>query len=99
MAIIKRIVRLEFFPENTGRFEEIFQGSKQQIKAFDGCLYLELCRDIHHPNVYYTVSHWQHAAALEMYRKSDLFKDTWAKTKALFSEKPQAYSLQSIEIV
>lgn len=99
MVMIKRIVRLEFFPENTGRFEEIFQGSKQQIKAFDGCLYLELCRDVQRPNVYYTVSHWQNSDALEAYRQSTLFTETWTKTKALFSEKPRAYSLQSIEIV
>lgn len=97
--MIKRIVRLEFQPDKTESFENIFQESKILIKAFDGCEYLELCKDVTADNVYYTVSHWLDADALEAYRQSALFTHTWAKTKALFSEKPKAYSLQSIEIV
>jgi len=97
--MIKRIVRLEFQPDKTQNFEGIFQESKSFIKAFDGCLYLELCKDVAVDNVYYTVSHWKDAEALEAYRQSELFTHTWARTKALFSEKPKAYSLQSIEIL
>lgn len=97
--MIKRIVRLEFQPDKTRNFENIFQESKSLIKAFEGCQYLELCKDVTADNVYYTVSHWQDAAALEAYRQSELFTTTWARTKALFCEKPKAYSLQSIEIV
>jgi hypothetical protein len=29
---------------------------------------------------------------LENYRNSDLFKTTWAATKALFNDKPMAFS-------
>ena len=44
----------------------------------------------------FTISHWDSEAALELYRQSELFKFTWAKTKPLFEEKAQAWSLLNI---
>jgi heme-degrading monooxygenase HmoA len=43
--------------------------------------------------VLFTFSIWDSEAALENYRQSDLFRDTWAKTKALFAEKAEAWSM------
>ena len=51
------------------------------------------------PNIFFTYSFWKNEAALEAYRNSELFKNTWAKTKVLFNEKPQAWSVEMLEIV
>jgi heme-degrading monooxygenase HmoA len=45
------------------------------------------------------LSFWETEEALELYRSSELFRSTWAKTKLLFDEKPQANSYSSIEIL
>lgn len=66
--------------------------SKARIKAREGCRYVELLRDERNPNVYFTRSIWDSEEHLNMYRDSELFKGVWAATKALFSDKPQAWS-------
>ncbi len=93
MSQILRIVRLTFQADKTRDFEQIFKESQPLIEAFEGCMGVELKRDFSKPNVYYTVSRWQCHEDLDKYRASQLFKTTWTKTKALFSEKAAAYSL------
>lgn len=90
---ILRIVRLTFHPENVDAFKAIFDESKDLIAAFDGCIEVKLKRDQELQNVYYTVSKWKSNDHLNSYRKSALFEKTWTKTKLLFSDKPQAFSL------
>jgi heme-degrading monooxygenase HmoA len=46
--------------------------------------------------VYFTISQWESEEALNNYRHSEFFKQTWVKTKALFQERAEAYSLSSI---
>jgi quinol monooxygenase YgiN len=92
-----RIVRMTFRPEAVGEFEAIFNDSKARIRAFPGCLHLELLRDLDQPHVFCTYSHWDGPGALEAYRQSELFKSTWAKTKALFAEKAVAFSVERVE--
>ena len=75
-------------------FLAIFTESKEKIKAFDGCQHLELLQDIHQPNLFFTFSFWKNEQALDAYRHSELFKTTWKKTKALFAEKPSAWSVE-----
>lgn len=94
---ITRIVRLSFEPNKVETFLEIFRDSKMLIRAFEGCQHLELNKDIHHENVYYTLSKWSSPDALEAYRHSDLFKTTWAKTKVLFNAKAVAYSIMQVQ--
>jgi len=84
---------MEFKPEKVNEFLEFFQSKKHHIQAFDGCLHLELCRDNLYENVYYTLSHWTEEKALEAYRHSDFFEETWKYTKRLFGGRPLAYSL------
>ncbi len=92
--MIKRFVKLTFRPEATQTFlDEVFEPSKKRIRAFPGCQHMELLRHTELPNVWFTFSIWDSEDALESYRQSDLFRDTWAKTKALFSEKAEAWSL------
>ena len=94
-----RIVRMTFRPEAVAQFEEIFNTSKRHIRTFPGCRRLELLRDLDRPHVFCTYSHWDGPEALEAYRQSDLFKTTWAKTKALFAEKAVAFSVERVEEV
>lgn len=94
-----RIVRMCFQEEKVEEFLKIFEESKHLIRAFEGCTYLELWQDVHLPNVFCTHSHWKEERFLEKYRQSELFKSTWAKTKVLFAEKPQAFSLYSKQVV
>lgn len=95
--MLTRIVRLCFKAEHTRAFEQIFDESKDKIRARPGCLHLESGKDARDPRVYYTISHWQDEQALEDYRASKLFEDTWARTKVLFEEKPMAFSIISPE--
>ena len=87
-----RIVRMTFQADEVPTFLEIFDQSKANIRAFEGCLHLELLQDWDKENIFMTYSHWENAEALEKYRQSDLFQTTWAKTKILFSDKPIAFS-------
>lgn len=88
-----RIVRMTFKPESVEDFLALFKESQDQIRNFEGCLHLELLRDFHQSNIYYTHSHWTDDVALEDYRNSGFFKKTWKKTKVLFKEEPLAFSM------
>jgi quinol monooxygenase YgiN len=92
--MIIRFVKMEFIPGRENDFLEVFNNSKNQIRAFEGCQFLELLRDKDNPNIFFTHSHWQSPEHLEKYRKSELFNSTWANTKILFSAKPEAWSLE-----
>lgn len=97
--MINRIVRLTFIPEKADAFIEIFNASKEQIAAFPGNHGLKLLQDEHEKNVFYTYSLWYNDESLQRYRKSELFKTTWAATRALFSDKPLAWSTTVVETV
>lgn len=84
---------MEFDPSKTVDFEEIFQSSKPKIEKVTGCHEVELYRDSQKENVYYTHSLWEDEVALNNYRNSEFFADTWSRTKKLFSGKPMAFSL------
>jgi quinol monooxygenase YgiN len=91
-----RIVRMTFEAEKTGDFLAVFSASKAIIRAMPGCQHVELLRDLDQPNVFVTHSHWDNAADLNAYRNSAFFKETWAKTKALFADKPLAFSVERV---
>jgi quinol monooxygenase YgiN len=93
--MLTRIVKMTFHPEKTSDFLKIFRESASHIRAFEGCLYLELFSEQDKTNVYFTHSRWENKEALDAYRHSPLFSSTWAQTKILFSEKPEAWSLVS----
>jgi hypothetical protein len=94
--MIKRIVKLTFREEAVPEFFAIFEDSKLKIRAFEGNLHLELLRDLARPSIFFTLSFWENEAALDRYRASELFKTTWAQTKALFAEKPEAWSVEVV---
>ncbi len=90
--MIKRLVKLTFQSDKTDDFLTIFEDSKYFILQSKGCQHLELLRDCESPNVFFTLSFWDDETALNAYRNSELFKQTWAKTKILFSDKAQAWT-------
>lgn len=91
--MIKRIVKLSFAPDKVGDFLVIFAESENKIRQFYGCHHLELWRAKTPDHIFFTYSYWENENALEAYRHSDLFKNTWAKTKLLFNDKPEAWSV------
>lgn len=97
--MILRIVRMEFKPEHVSDFLDVFNASKHHIRAFPGCLHLELHRDAEKENVFFTYSHWNDSQDLENYRLSELFQTTWAQTKVLFQAKPMAFSLIQEQVI
>lgn len=96
--MIKRIVKMTFREEAVQTFiTEVFEQSKEKIRAFEGCRHMELLQHKTRPHLLFTLSYWDDEAALNAYRASPLFADTWAKTKALFAEKAEAWSLDVID--
>ncbi|MEL6719638.1 MAG: antibiotic biosynthesis monooxygenase family protein [Bacteroidota bacterium] len=97
--MIKRIVKLTFKEEYIPIFLALFEASKDQIRAFEGCEHLELWRAKAPSNTLFTYSYWKDEDALNRYRKSDFFAMTWKKTKALFEERAEAWSIDVVEVV
>lgn len=92
--MITRIVKMTFKEENTEAFQNIFELVKERILNFEGCKSVKLLRDVNNPCVFFTYSKWENENSLNAYRKSLFFDDTWTKTKALFSDKPEAWSAE-----
>ncbi|RLD18511.1 MAG: antibiotic biosynthesis monooxygenase [Bacteroidetes bacterium] len=93
--MIKRIVKMVFRTDATDAFLHIFEKNCEKIRAADGCISLELVQSIDDPCIFFTVSTWEDNAALDAYRNSDVFRSTWVATKALFDDKPVAWSTES----
>lgn len=93
-----RIVRMHFREDAVAQFlSDVFEPSKALIRAFPGCQGMTLLRDLAHPSILVTLSHWDGPEALEAYRASTLFRNTWARTKPLFAAPPQAMSLETVD--
>lgn len=97
--MIVRIVQMTFQQEKVQDFEALFEARKQTIRGFEGCTHLELWQDSNNPQIYFTYSHWDSPTHLDHYRFSEFFKETWALTKALFADKPQAWSVERKAVV
>ncbi|MCK0147610.1 antibiotic biosynthesis monooxygenase [Arenibacter sp. F26102] len=97
--MLVRIVKLTFKKENIASFEAIFEKNKRKIRQVEGCTFLELLQSKEEDNIYFTYSYWNSTADLENYRNSEFFKSVWKKTKLLFEEKPEAWSLIKKETV
>jgi quinol monooxygenase YgiN len=83
-----------FRPDQVTSFVTLFEERKERIRNFEGCTHLELLQDISQRNIFFTYSYWIDTEALEAYRNSELFADTWERTKAFFSEKAMAWSVE-----
>ena len=94
--MILRIVQMSFREDAINDFQKLFEERKHLIKAFAGCNHLELWQDANDKNIFFTYSIWDSEEHLNHYRFSDFFKDTWSKTKALFADKPRAWSVVQV---
>jgi heme-degrading monooxygenase HmoA len=94
--MIKRIVKMNFKAEHISDFKTVFDASKHLIRAFEGCTHLELWQDAGDPQTFFTYSFWNAEGDLENYRHSELFKSVWSKTKVLFNDKPQAWTVKGL---
>ncbi|NNE28216.1 MAG: antibiotic biosynthesis monooxygenase [Saprospiraceae bacterium] len=89
--MITRIVKMVFPKENEQDFRSLFSAVKPKIEAFPGCHSVKLMRGVQ-GETFFTISEWESEDQLNNYRSSSLFKGTWAKTKAMFAERAQAWS-------
>jgi autoinducer 2-degrading protein len=95
--MIVRIVKMTFQEGKAEEFGQIFHKVKNKIKTFRGCIFVEILQDLQDPNIFMTYSVWSSEADLERYRNSELFKDTWAIVKVLFSKPAEASSMKRVE--
>ncbi|MEN9942831.1 MAG: hypothetical protein RLZZ91_832 [Bacteroidota bacterium] len=95
--MVTRIVKMSFEKSNAALFLEIFNEHREQIRAAEGCTYLELCQtEENDSTLFFTHSRWDSEEHLNNYRHSDIFKIVWPKTKALFNAQPQAWTVNSL---
>jgi heme oxygenase (mycobilin-producing) len=95
--MIKRIVKMNFQPEKTEEFKNIFGSNWTQIKGFEGCRHVELLQDENDPSVFFTYSLWESEEHLNKYRNSGLFSRVWGSTKKLFRDKPEAWTVRELK--
>lgn len=94
--MIIRIVKMTFKAEFVDEFLANFEPRKERIRNFEGCHYLQVLRDKNNPNIIFSHSFWESEEALNKYRHSDFFNETWTFTKARFGAKPEAWSLEEL---
>lgn len=92
--MVTRIVKMTFKPETTMDFVNIFNQYKEQIRAAEGCRHLKLLREKKDGFVFFTYSKWEDEAFLEKYRHSEIFAEVWPKTKMLFAERAEAWTVE-----
>lgn len=92
-----RIVKMHFREEAVENFLRLFWEVYPRISTFPGCGGVTLLRDKNVPEIFFTYSTWKDEASLETYRRSELFADTWAKTKALFAHRANAWSVEEVK--
>ena len=94
---MKRIVRMTLKNEDALQaFQNIYAKRNPYKNGVAGCLSVEILRDINESNICYTLSEWETNEALEEYRNSAYFKQTWPMVKALLSKRAEAYSLETL---
>lgn len=89
-----RIVKMIFKEDLVPEFRSLFDEVQPKINAVNGCQGVELLQDKNQSNILFTYSYWDSEEALNAYRHSELFAETWKKTKALFDGKPEAWSVE-----
>ena len=87
---------MEFKADKVEAFKTIFKENQSKIASQEGCYGVKILQDIHESNIFFTYSNWESQAHLDLYRETELFKGVWTQTKALFCNKPMAWSVQEI---
>lgn len=88
---------MSFHPDKVEDFKSIFRENWKLIAGFEGCSHVELLQDKQSGNIFFTYSIWKDESYLEKYRNSELFGKVWGRTKVLFNDKPQAWSVDELK--
>lgn len=96
--MIVRIVKMHFRLKEVERFISVFESSKEAIRNFPGNHHLQLLQDEKDAGIFFTYSIWDDEEALNRYRNSTLFKQTWAKTKPLFEKPAETWSTKRLSL-
>ena len=94
--MITRIVKMEFSAVFVEDFKVLFADVNRHIANFEGCQSVKLLQHEANATTFFTISKWDDSNALENYRASSLFRDTWAQVKPHFTAKAEAWSLLDI---
>jgi len=87
---------MTFREEAVPDFLQLFSEVKTTIRNREGCHHLELWQDKKQSNILFTFSIWENEEALNAYRHSEFFGKTWKRTKALFAERAEAWSVSTM---
>ena len=79
--MLVRIVKLSIEDSQIAQFKANFEASKNDIRNFEGCQFLELYQEKHNKNLFFTYSYWNSEDDLNNYRHSELFQGVWAQDK------------------
>ncbi|MFW5955200.1 MAG: putative quinol monooxygenase [Rhodothermales bacterium] len=87
-----RLVRMTIAPDRRTDFLALFDSVSPSIRSHIGCHHLELWQDVRYPNVLTTYSLWENEDALNAYRNSDVFIDSWQQARRMFAAEPETMS-------
>ena len=90
--MLVRLVQMQMREDALAAFLDLFERTAPRIRAVPGCRRLDLWQDADDPTRVATHSHWDDDDALDAYRRSDLFRATWAETKTYFAAPASAQS-------
>lgn len=90
--MIIRLVRMNFKPEESANFLELYKTIHSKIQAFPGCQSVELYQEVLDEHSFTTYSIWETHEALDTYRDSGLFQSIWPKVKEMMRNKATAIS-------
>lgn len=95
--MITRIVRLTLKDESSQNdFRALYASRNPMNRGVSGCLEVKIMKDINENNVYYTVSKWTTNEALENYRSSAYFKETWPMVKSTLASKTKVFTMEEV---
>ena len=93
--MMKRIVKMKFRKESVETFLNLFESVKFKISGLEDCHSLELVQAFDE-QTFFTISIWENEEALNAYRNSEMFKETWTVVKTLLEIKAEAWSTDSL---
>lgn len=93
--MMKRIVKMKFRKESVETFLNLFESVKFKISGLEDCHSLELVQAFDE-QTFFTISIWENEEALNAYRNSEMFKETWTVVKTLLEIKAEAWSTNSL---
>jgi len=90
--MIVRLVSLKIQLDKVEEFKQFFETIHDRIREAQGCLSLRVVADLEGLGEFFTVSEWESPAALEAYKNSAFFQETWPRVKSFLRDRPWAQS-------